>query len=168
MKVAVLPASFDPITCGHVDIARRAARLFDRLIVAVYAHPKKNTLFPLDERLDMVREALIDVDSIEVSAFEGLVVNFCRQVDADVLVRGLRAVSDFEYEFQQAGLNRKMLPGLEIICMFASIEYGFLSSSIIKEIAENQGDVRSMVPAAVARRLDERFAQMPPTISTGG
>lgn len=168
MTIAVLPASFDPITCGHVDIARRSSRLFDRLIVAVYAHPKKNIVFSLEERLSMVRESLVDMERVEVTHFEGLVVDFCRKVDADVLVRGLRAVSDFEYEFQQAGLNRKMLPGLEVICMFANIDYGFLSSSIIKEIAENGGDVSSMVPAPVAQQLAHRFARIPPAIASGG
>jgi pantetheine-phosphate adenylyltransferase len=166
--VAVLPASFDPITCGHVDIATRAAQLFDRLIVAVYAHPKKDVMFSLEERLAMVRESLETLDHVEVKPFDGLVVNFCRQEGATVLVRGLRAVADFEYEFQQASLNRKMLPGLEVICMFASMEYGFLSSSIIKEIAQNGGDVGSMVPAPVARRLANRFSFVSPPLASGG
>ena len=167
MTVAVLPASFDPITCGHVDIATRASRLFERLIVAVYAHPKKNVMFSLDERVALVREALAHLDAVQVTSFDGLVINLCREVKADVLVRGLRAVSDFEYEFQQAALNRKMLPGLEVISMFASMEFGFLSSSIIKEIAENGGDVSSMVPASVARRLRQRFMSAAP-LPTGG
>lgn len=170
MTVAVLPASFDPITCGHVDIVTRASRLFDRLFVAVYAHPRKrqNTLFSLDERLTFVRESISGLENVEVKPFEGLIVDFCRSVGANVLVRGLRAVSDFEYEYQQAGLNRKMLPGLEVICMFASIEYGFLSSSIIKEIAENGGDVSSMVPPPVLRGLRKRFPPLPASPSTGG
>jgi pantetheine-phosphate adenylyltransferase len=159
VTIAVLPASYDPITCGHVDIITRAARLFDRLIVAVYAHTRrrKNILFDLDERLSMVRESLGDMSNVSVMPFDGLIVNFAEQHGAQVLVRGLRAVSDFEYEFQQANLNRMMAPGLEVICMFASIEYGSLSSSIIKEIAENGGDVRDMVPEPVAQRLSHRF-----------
>ncbi len=168
MIVAVLPASFDPITCGHVDIVTRASHLFDRLIVAVYAHPRKDVMFSLEERLAMVRESLADVERVEVKSFEGLVVNFCRQVGASVLVRGLRAVSDFEYEFQQASLNRRMFPGLEVICMFASMEYGFLSSSIIKEIAQHGGDVTSMVPAPVARRLLQRYSPVSPPLASGG
>jgi pantetheine-phosphate adenylyltransferase len=163
-----MPASFDPITCGHVDIATRASRLFDRLIVAVYAHPKKDVMFSLEERLAMVRESLAGLEQVQVKSFEGLVVNFCRKEGAGVLVRGLRAVSDFEYEFQQASLNRKMLPGLEVICMFASLEYGFLSSSIIKEIAQNGGDVSSMVPEPVARRLMDRFSLVSPPLASGG
>ena len=166
--MAVMPASFDPITCGHVDIATRASRLFDRLIVAVYAHPKKDVMFSLEERLAMVRESLAGLEQVQVKSFEGLVVNFCRKEGAGVLVRGLRAVSDFEYEFQQASLNRKMLPGLEVICLFASLEYGFLSSSIIKEIAQNGGDVSSMVPAPVTRRLMDRFSLVSPPLASGG
>jgi len=160
VTVAVLPASFDPITCGHVDIITRAARLFDRLIVAVYAHTRrrKNILFDLDERLAMVRESLEGVPNVDVMSFDGLIVQFAQKQGAQVIVRGLRAVSDFEYEFQQANLNRKMAPGLEVICMFASIEYGSLSSSIIKEIAENGGDVTDMVPPPVAEHLHRRFS----------
>lgn len=168
MTVAVLPASFDPITCGHVDIATRSARLFDRLVVAVHAHPKKNLLFSVDERLEMVRESVRNVENIEVTAYDGLTVDFCRSIGATVLVRGLRAVSDFEQEYQQATLNRKMLPGLEVICVFASDAYSFLSSSIIKEIAENGGDVTEMVPAPVVLRLRGRFGTPSPLHSGGG
>ncbi|HEX6507547.1 MAG TPA: pantetheine-phosphate adenylyltransferase [Chloroflexota bacterium] len=157
MTVAVVPASFDPITCGHVDIVMRASHLFERIVVGVYAHPKKNTLFSLEDRVTMVRESLDHVDRVEVIPYEGLTVNLARAVGAGVVVRGLRAVSDFESEFQQAALNRAMSPGLEVISMFASVEYGFLSSSIIKEIAENGGDITGMVPAPVALRLVERF-----------
>jgi pantetheine-phosphate adenylyltransferase len=168
VRVAVLAASFDPITCGHVDIATRASQLFDHLIVAVYAHPKKDVMFSLEERLAMVRESLAGLEHVEVKSFEGLVVNFCRKEEASVLVRGLRAVADFDYEFQQASLNRKMLPGLEVVCMFASMEYAFLSSSIIKEIAQNGGDVGSMVPTPVARRLMDRFSVVSPPLASGG
>ncbi len=161
MTVAVLPASFDPITLGHVDIARRSARLFGTLIVAVYAHPKKNILFSLDERVRLVREALVSVPGVEVISYQGLTVQLCRDVAANVLVRGLRAVSDFEYEYQQATLNRTMMPDLEVVCMFPSMDYSFLSSSLIKEIAENGGDVRSMVPGPVARALEQRFPRRP-------
>lgn len=164
MTVAVLPASFDPITCGHVDIVSRAATLFERLIVAVYASPRKNVMFSLDERVAMVRESVQTIDHVEVAAFDGLVVDYAREVGAGVLVRGLRWVSDFEYEFQQAAANRAMLPGLEVVAMFASTDYVFFSSSIIKEIAENAGDITSMVPAPVARRLMERF---PPRVCAG-
>jgi pantetheine-phosphate adenylyltransferase len=157
VTLAVLPASFDPITCGHVDIATRASRLFDRLIVAVFAHPRKNLMFSLEERVTMVRESLASLENVEVTSFDGLLVHFAREVSADVEVRGMRAVSDFEYEYQQAALNRQMLPGFEVVSLFPRTEFAFLSSSIVKEIAENGGDVSSMVPEAVARRLTERF-----------
>ncbi|MGI8824641.1 MAG: pantetheine-phosphate adenylyltransferase [Chloroflexota bacterium] len=159
MTVAVLPASFDPITCGHVDIIVRASRLFERVIVAVYAHPRKAVMFSLEERVAMVREAVDHLDGVGVCSFQGLLVDFCRGAGADVLVRGLRAVSDFEYEYQQAAMNRKMLPGLEVISMFPNPDYSFVSSTIIKEIAENGGDVAGMVPGPVVTRLAERFAE---------
>jgi pantetheine-phosphate adenylyltransferase len=157
VTVAVLPASFDPITRGHVDIISRAASLFDRLIVAIYARPKKNVMFSLDERVAMVQESVEGIPNVEVRPFDSLLVEFMREVGASVSVRGLRWVSDFEYEFQQAAANRKMLPGFETVCLFASTDYVFFSSSIIKEIAENAGDVSSMVPEPVERRLKERF-----------
>jgi pantetheine-phosphate adenylyltransferase len=164
----VLPASFDPITCGHVDIVTRASRLFDRLVVAVYARPKKNVIFSLEERVLMVEESVAHLDHVEVRAFDGLVVDLCREIGAAVIVRGLRAVSDFEYEFQQAALNRQMLPGVEVISMFAGMEHVFLSSSIIKDIAENGGDVSAMVPPTVARRLADRFARTSASVASGG
>jgi pantetheine-phosphate adenylyltransferase len=168
VTTAVLPASFDPITCGHVDIAERAAALFDRLIVAVYAHPKKRVMFSLEERVEMVSEALGHLPRVEVRSFEGLVVDMARRTGASVLIRGLRAVSDFESEYQQASLNRSMLPGLEVVALFASVEHSFVSSSMIKEIAELGGDVSSWVPAPVARRLYDRFPVASRPLSSGG
>lgn len=162
MTVAVLPASFDPITRGHVDIIMRAAQLFDRLVVAVYARPRKSILFSVEDRVAMARESLEGMDRVDVQQFDGLLVDFVREIGASVVVRGLRWVSDFEYEFQQAAANRRMLPGLETICVFANTDYVYFSSSIIKEIAENAGDVSSMVPDPVAKRLRERFAAQTP------
>ena len=167
MTTAVVPASFDPITSGHVDIVTRASYLFDRIVVGVYAHPRKNVMFSLEERVDMVRESLEHLHGVDVVPYEGLTVNFAGAVGATVVVRGLRAVSDFESEFQQAALNRKMRPGLEVISMFASVEYGFLSSSLIKEIAENGGDIAAMVPVPVAKKLSQRFAAVAPTAVQG-
>lgn len=164
MTVAVLPASFDPITCGHLDIVSRASRLFERVIVAVNARPRKNLMFGLDERVSFIQDSVRHLDNVEVKPYDGLTVDFARVNGAGVIVRGLRAVSDFESEFQQASLNRKMLPGLEVVCMFASPEYAFVSSTIIKEIAENGGDVSSMVPTAVARSLAERFQVSAPRV----
>lgn len=167
MTVAVLPASFDPITCGHVDIIERASRLFDRVIIAVYAHPKKNVMFSLEDRVAMVRESMNGKNGIEVTTFEGLLVDLCREKGADVVVRGLRQVADFEYEYQQAAMNRKMLPGLEVISMFPAVNLSFISSTIIKEVAENGGDVDAMVPPPVAKRLKARFAPSRSALSEG-
>jgi pantetheine-phosphate adenylyltransferase len=163
VTVAVLPASFDPITSGHLDIITRATGLFDRVVVGVNAWPKKDLMFSVEERVAMIHESLIAVNRVEVKPYSGLTVDFARRVGATVLVRGLRAVSDFEAEFQQATLNRKMLPGLEVVCMFASPDYAWVSSSIIKEIAENGGDVSSFVPAPVLRHLAERIRTSAPT-----
>lgn len=164
MTVAVLPASFDPITHGHVDIISRASLLCDRLVVGVYAHPRKNVMFSLQDRVSMVEESLDGMSGVEVKPFDGLLVDFIRQIGASVVVRGLRWVSDFESEFQQASANRRLLPGLETICMFANTDFVYFSSSIIKEIAENAGDVSAMVPEPVARRLLQRF---PAAIAAG-
>lgn len=156
MTVAVLPASFDPITSGHVDIANRASRLFDRLVVAVFTHPKKNLMFPVEERVAMVSESLSHLDNVEVTPFSGLLVDFARQVGATVEVRGIRTTTDFEYEYQQSVLNRSMYPGFDVISLFPSPEFAAISSTMVKEIAENGGDVSGMVPSAVLRRLGPR------------
>lgn len=168
MTIAASVGSFDPITRGHVDIITRAARLFDRLVVGVYSTPQKNLLFDLDERLALVQDSVGHLPNVEVRPYSGLTVDFCRAVGAGVIIRGLRAVSDFETEFALATLNRQMAPGLETLCLFAGSQYSFLSSSLIKEIAENGGDVASLVPALVAARLQERYAVHPTPVSTGG
>lgn len=165
MNVAVLPASFDPITCGHVDIATRAHALFDRLIVAVFARPKKNVMFSLEERLAMVRESLEHLDRVEVASFDGLLVDFIRERGITVEVRGIRTTADFEYEYQQAVLNRTMYPDFDVVSLFPAPQYAFVSSSMVKEIAENGGDVSSMVPVPVLHRIQDRTARrvMPST-----
>ncbi len=157
MNVSIMAASFDPITNGHVDLAERASRVFDRLIVAVYRSPKKALLFDVDERVSMVRDALAHLDNVEVNAYSGLLVDYARSVGAEVMVRGLRATSDFDYEFQLAAMNRKMSPRLEVMFFLADIRYTFLSSSIVKEIAELGGNVSDLVPESVARSLVDRF-----------
>jgi pantetheine-phosphate adenylyltransferase len=155
--IAIMAASFDPITNGHVDLAVRAAAIFDSVIVAVYESPKKHLLFGTQERVQMVSEALSDVGNIEVKSYSGLLVEYARSVGATVLVRGLRATSDFDYEFQLAAMNRKMNSDLEVMFFLADIRYTFLSSSIVKEIAELGGDVSDLVPVSVARCLRSRF-----------
>ena len=157
MTIAIYPGTFDPITNGHVDVATRAAALFDGLIVAVYDRPIKNLLFSTPERVDMAREALEELTNIEVVSYSGLTVNFARSMGAHVIVRGLRALSDFELEFQMALTNRKLAPELETICLITRQEHAFLSSSIAKEIAMVGGCVDQMVPSHVAAALKEKF-----------
>ncbi len=155
--IAVYPGSFDPITWGHVDIARRARKLFEKLIVAVSAEPPKETLFSAQERLRLAAEALKDIPGVEVVPFKGLLVDFVRSVGAVAIVRGMRAVSDFEYEFKMAWMNRRLCPEIETVFLIPSEEYAYLSSSLVKEIASLGGDVSSMVPPGVAQALREKL-----------
>ena len=157
MTKAIMAASFDPITNGHVDLAVRAAAQFDELVMAVYTMPKKNLTFALEDRVAMVSEALADIPNVAVSSYTELLVRYAERIGATVLVRGLRATSDFDYEFQLASMNRKMSKGVEVMFFLSDIRYTFLSSSIVKEIAELGGDVSEFVPESVALRLKERF-----------
>lgn len=160
MRVAVYPGSFDPITNGHVDLARRAARLFDRLLVAVYtggAHAEKHHLFSVGERVRLVRASLNGADNIDVDTFQNLTVDYARSVGAQTIVRGLRAVSDFEYEFKLAHMYQHLAPELEVVCLMTSSSYSFISSSFIREVASLGGDVTALVPAPVVDALQQRF-----------
>lgn len=161
-RLAVYPGSFDPITMGHVDIACRAAKLFDTLILAVYDTPNKALLFTTAERVALAREALRDVPNVRVDSFQGLTVDYARSVGAQVLVRGLRATSDFELEFQWSLMNRKLSRDIEVVCLVSSLRYIFTSSSNIKEVARLGGDVTGLVPPCVARALAERFGREDP------
>lgn len=156
---AVCPGTYDPVTEGHLDIIRRAAGLFDRVVVGVVAHsPRKDTLFTPEERMEFLKESLAEFSAnIEVEIFDTLLVDFAARLQAKALVKGLRAISDFEYEFQMAQLNRKLAPDLETVYLMASPEYSFLSSSGVKEIAKYGGKVDDLVPPAVSRRLTELF-----------
>ncbi len=155
--VAVYPGSFDPVTNGHVDVAERAARLFEKVVVAVLVNPAKEPLFTADERAEMLVEALSHVGNVEVAQFSGLLVDFARARNASVIIRGLRAISDFEYEFQMASVNRKIGRGIDTVFMMTSTEYAFLSSSMVKEVAGLGGCVRGFVPENVASRLAAKF-----------
>lgn len=157
MLTAVYPGSFDPVTSGHLDIIARAAETFDRLIVAVGRNSTKNTLFSVDERLELLTEVCRPWPHVSVGAFDGMLVHFARQNDARVLVKGLRAVSDFEYEFQMALANKQLAPDIETLFMMTRAEYSFLSSSIVKEIARLGGDISAFVPPPVERRLLEKL-----------
>jgi pantetheine-phosphate adenylyltransferase len=162
MNTAIYPGSFDPVTNGHVDIATRGAAFFDHLIIAVYDRPLKNLLFSTTERMAMVQEAVKGLTNVTVASYNGLTVNFARSVGARVIVRGLRALSDFELEFQMALTNRKLAPDIDTICLITRQEYTFLSSSVTKEIAMVGGCVDQMVPAHVAAALKEKFRRLGP------
>jgi pantetheine-phosphate adenylyltransferase len=157
VAIALCPGSFDPVTNGHIDIIDRAARHWDEVIVAVTRNPQKSqSRFSLDERQEMLREAVEHLDNVRIDTLMGLVVDFARDHSAEVILKGLRAVSDFEYELQMAQMNKR-LSGIDTFFISTSPEYSFLSSSLVCEVAKFGGDVSAMVPAGVARRLKERF-----------
>ena len=157
--IAVYPGTFDPITLGHVDIVSRASPLFDTVILAVAASTSKNTVFSIDERVELSREVLKHISNVEVQKFGGLMVDFAREKKASVVLRGLRAVSDFEYEFQLAGMNRKLMPEVDTIFMPTSERYTYISSSLVREIAVYGGDVSDFVAPKVCEALKSRFAK---------
>ncbi len=160
MTVAVYPGSFDPMTNGHLDIASRAAGLFDRLILAVYETPPKAVLFSLQERLDMLRRACSSLPEVQVEAFNGLIIDYCRRMGAKVIVRGLRMTSDFEREFEMALMNKNLAPEIEVVCLMARTEYQFLSSSLVKEVAGLGGSIESLVPPHVATALKAELPRL--------
>jgi pantetheine-phosphate adenylyltransferase len=158
LKAALYPGTFDPITRGHMDIAERAAKLFDRVVVGVYDTPNKALLFDTKARVDLANEALAHVGNVEVRPYSGLTVDFASDLGACAVVRGLRAYSDFENELQMAHQNRRMRPDMETICLMTSLEYSFLSSTLLKDIARFDGEVSTLVPENVERALRKRFA----------
>jgi pantetheine-phosphate adenylyltransferase len=160
MVRAVFPATFDPIHLGHIDIARRAAKLFDELIVAVYDKPLKNLLFSPDDRIALVRQTFEYDRNIKVMGFSGLTVEFCRAIGAQVIVRGLRVFSDFEYEFRMGLANHRLAPEIEVVALITAEEHSFLSSTTVREIASLGGDVSSMVPPHVFAALKNRFKEL--------
>lgn len=157
MLKAVYPGTFDPITRGHEDIVRRAARLFDEVIVAIAENRNKAPFFSMQERVDMARAVLVDIPGVQVFGFTGLLIDFASEHQAHTVLRGLRAVSDFEYEFQLAGMNRNLRPDIETIFMTPSDQYMFISSSMVREIARLGGDVSAFVHPLVAGRLNEKI-----------
>jgi len=155
---AVYPGTFDPITNGHLDIISRGGTLFDRIIVAILRNPEKDPLFALEERVDILRSVVGKSPSVVVEAFDGLLVEYARERGAQVIVRGLRALSDFEYEFQMTQMNQRLEPGIQTVFMMPSETYSYVSSRLVKEVARLGGDVTGLVPAEVATRLKRRFA----------
>ncbi len=158
MTIAVYPGSFDPITNGHIDIVRRASSLFQSVIVAVYDRPEKNLLFKVEERVALATTATHGIPNVTVQAFSGLVVDFIHRMKADVMIRGLRANSDFEREFEMALMNHNLAPDIELVCLMTSQKYQFISSSVIKEVARLGGSLEGMVPSHVAKALVTQYA----------
>jgi pantetheine-phosphate adenylyltransferase len=157
---ALFPGTFDPIHYGHLDIARRAARLFDEVVIAVYDRPMKTLIFQPEERINLVRQSIEDDPTISVVGYSGLTVDFCHQIGAQVIVRGLRVFSDFEYEFRMALANHRLAPDIEVISLITNEEHTFLSSSTVREIASLNGDVSSMVPPHVEKALKSRLKEL--------
>jgi pantetheine-phosphate adenylyltransferase len=161
-RIALFPGSFDPYTNGHLDLALRAAALFDRVIVAVAHNPAKTSLFTPEERVNLIRESTRSRDNITAMHFAGLVVDCAQRVGAHVIIRGLRAVSDFEFEFQMALMNRRLSPGLEIAFLMPSQEYTYLNSTLVKEVAKHGGRIRGLVPIAVEKALLVKYGRRAP------
>jgi pantetheine-phosphate adenylyltransferase len=160
MTTAIYPGSFDPITIGHVDVARRAARVFDHVIVAVYERTEKpGALFSAAERVALAKESFRDQPEIEVATFSGLAVSYARDRNATTIVRGLRAVSDFEYEFKLAHMNAHLAPEIDVVCLMTSSRHSFVSSSLIREVASLGGNLEGLVPDHVRNALEKRFAR---------
>ncbi len=156
MTVAIYPGSFDPITNGHLDIVTRAARLFEKVIIGIYERPNKHLFFTTEERVDLARRAIVNLPNVEVKAFSGLVIDFAKQVKAQVMIRGLRMSADFEREFEMAMMNKKLSPELDLLCLMASQEYQFLSSSLLKEVAYLEGEIDGFVPEHVAEAIRKK------------
>jgi len=163
LKIGVYPGSFDPVTNGHLDIIERASKIFDKLIVAVLVNPNKTPVFDIEERVELLKETTEHLPNVEVKAFKGLLIDFMKRENAKVIVKGLRAVSDFEYEFQMALLNKKLEPSIETIFMMTNSKYSYLSSSMVKEVARFGGCIEDLVPEKIAKKvmkkLNKKYAE---------
>lgn len=157
MKTAVYPGTFDPVTYGHLDVILRASKLFDCVIVGVLHNSSKSPLFSVEERVKMLKEATKELENVQVVEFEGLLVDFAKEMDAKVVIRGLRAITDFEYELQMTQTNHKLEPDVETLFLTTSIEYSFLSSTTVKEVAAFGGDITQFVPEVVVKAIEEKM-----------
>ena len=157
MTIAIYPGSFDPVTLGHVDIIRRSTEIVDELIVAVLTNSAKNPLFSVEERVNMIKEITADIPKVKVESFSGLLVDFAKENDANIIVRGLRAVTDFEYELQISQMNRTIYPKVDTMFLTTSLEYAYLSSTIVKEVASYGGDISNYVPECIIDRIYKKF-----------
>lgn len=158
MKRAVYPGSFDPITFGHIDIIERSAKMVDELVIAVLRNSAKNSLFSLEERVNMIKEVTKDLPNVKVETFDGLLVDYMRQIDATIIIRGLRAVTDFEYELQIAQMNHVLKDDAETIFLMTNLQYSYLSSSLVKEIASYGGDISKFVPNELMERIYTKYS----------
>ncbi len=158
MKKVIYPGTFDPITNGHIDIIERAAELFDEVVVTIAKNPAKSCLFSIEERLEMLNQSLKDFSNVKIDTFDGLVVNYAKSIGAIGMIRGLRAVSDFEYEFQMALMNRKLDNDIKIIFLMPHEKYTYLNSTIVRNLAQFGGETKKFVPECVAKKLREKFA----------
>jgi len=159
MKIAVYPGTFDPVTNGHLDIIKRAKNISDELIVAVAEESNKKTLFKITERIEMIKESIIGLENVSVMSFSGLLINFVKTKNASIIIRGMRAISDFEHESQLALMNKKLAPEIETVFMVTGSRYSYLNSSIVKEIASLKGCVRQLVPEIVEKRLKQKLVE---------
>lgn len=159
-KTVICPGSFDPVTLGHLDIIKRSANMFDRVIVGVLVNSSKTPSFSIEERIEFLKEVTQDIENVEVVSFDGLLAEYCRERNVDAIVKGLRAVSDFEYEFQMAITNKKLNPQLETIFLMANSDSMYLSSSMVKEVASMGGDISNFVPSCIHDRIVNRIAKL--------
>jgi pantetheine-phosphate adenylyltransferase len=157
MTTAIYPGRFDPVTLGHLDIIRRASKLFDRLVVSVFEAPEKSTLFNNEERQDLIKEVTKDLKGVEVASFSGLVVDYAKATGAQAIVRGLRMNTDFEYEFEMALMNRKLSPDIDVVCLMTSLEYLYVRASLLKEVARLGGELSGLAPSNVIAALKQRY-----------
>ena len=158
MKACVYPGSFDPVTNGHLDIIKRASRMFDKVIVAVVYNPNKTATFTLEERVELMKEVVKDIENVEVACFQGLLIDYMRAKNVQVIIKGLRAISDFENEFQMALMNRKLDNNIETVFMMASERYSYLSSSAVKEVGSLGGCIKDLVPDVILHRVMDKLA----------
>lgn len=158
MKIAVCPGSFDPATNGHIDIIERSAKLFDKVIVAVLYNPRKKPLFTVEERIELLQKTCGWIENVEIDSFSGLLMDYVNKKNANAIVKGLRAISDFEYELQMALMNKKLNPQVETIFMMTSSKYSFLSSSLVKEVISLGGCIKGLVPEVIEKELQKRFS----------